>query len=105
MVTDLICIALLFHFHVLGKLVFKTLFETEKWTKKLLSGFAGLILGMVFVEFFLFCGMPESPWELLSFRCREPTNILVEYAVLFILAASDFLHSSNYFDAPNPSDK
>ena len=97
MFVDLICIVVLFHFHIISKLIFKECFGLKKWHTRMISGLAGLLSTIIFFEFFLFCGMPESPWELFSFRCRDPSNVLIEYSIVFLLAAADFLREVDYF--------
>jgi len=105
MLIDLICVVVLIHFHIVGKLVFKTFFEMHKWQTRLVAGLVVLLCAMVFVEFFVFCGWPEDCWQLVSFRCREPGSVLIEYSVVFLLAASDYLHDSNFFVGEKPEDK
>ena len=56
---------------------------------------------MLFLELFVICGWPEELWEIASFRCREPINILVEYSIIFMIAAIDFLRETKYFTSKN----
>ena len=97
MVVDFLCIVVLFHFHFVTKLVFKECLSIKKWHTRLISGLAALTFAIIFLEFFIFCGLPESLSELVSFRCRDPSSILIEYLVVLMLAAADFLSETDYF--------
>ena len=37
------------------------------------------------------CGQPESLTSFLQLGCREPINLVFEYAIVFLFAAAEFL--------------
>ena len=95
--VDILCVAILFHFHVVAKLVFKEFFKLKSWRSKLFLALIGLLATIVFLELFVLCGLPDEAWELVSLRCREPLSILVEYSIVFMFSAADFLRETDYF--------
>ena len=100
--VDVLCVAILFHLHVVAKLVFATFFKLTTWRTKVVPALLGLLCAMSFLELFVICGFPEDLLELASLRCREPMSIAVEYAAVFLFAAADFLRDSDYFAKAAP---
>ena len=92
MLIDLLCLVILVHLHTIAKLIFKTVFKFSNRTKMRTIGV--LIVGMIsiiYVELILMCGLPESLTSFLQLGCREPINLVFEYAIVFLFAAAEFL--------------
>ena len=96
MILDIVCVAILFHFHVVAKLIFKEAFKIKSWRSKVVLALIGLLVLIVYLELFVICGLPDDAWELVSLRCREPLSIVVEYSILFMLAAADFFREGDF---------